>query len=151
MTEAETLVIRPLAPGDEEAWRPLWAAYLAFYSTTVGDKVYRETFRRLTDADTPSMGAFVAEVEGEMVGLVHYLFHDHCWKLEQVVYLQDLFVSRHQRQRGIGQHLIEAVYKMADEAGCPTVYWLTQDFNVEARALYDRIAEHTPFVKYQRA
>jgi len=30
------------------------------------------------------------------------------------------------------------------------VYWLTQDFNHTARNLYDRVAQLTPFIKYQR-
>lgn len=150
MSDSEELVIRPLTPADEPAWRELWAAYLAFYGTTLGDKIYRTTFQRYTATDEPDMQALVAEVEGEMAGLVHFIFHRHGWHQEKVVYLQDLFVSRQQRQRGIGRHLIEHVYKAADQAGCPSVYWLTQDYNVEARALYDQVAHVTPFVKYQR-
>jgi hypothetical protein len=42
------------------------------------------------------------------------------------------------------------VYAEADAAGCPIVYWLTQDFNATARRLYDRVAHVTPFIKYQR-
>jgi len=42
------------------------------------------------------------------------------------------------------------VYDAADENGTPTVYWLTQDFNATARQLYDRIANVTPFIKYNR-
>ena len=150
MTQTDELVIRPLTAGDREPWRELWAGYLAFYGTSLGSKVYDHTFARLTDPDDPAMQALVAEVEGEMAGLVHFILHDHCWKPEGVIYLQDLFVKKTQRQRGIGRFLIDAVYKAGDEMGRPTVYWLTQDFNVEARALYDQIGVHTPFVKYQR-
>ena len=54
------------------------------------------------------------------------------------------------RGQGVGRALIEAVYAAADAAGCPSVYWMTQEFNAEARKLYDRIATLTPFIKYQR-
>ena len=37
-----------------------------------------------------------------------------------------------------------------DAAGTPAVYWLTQDFNTQARQLYDRIAAVTPFIRYNR-
>ena len=50
----------------------------------------------------------------------------------------------------MGRALIEAVYGAADERGAPSVYWLTQDFNETARVLYDRVANLTPFIKYQR-
>jgi len=46
--------------------------------------------------------------------------------------------------------LIKAVYRAADDNGTPTVYWNTQHFNETARQLYDRIAQLTPFIKYQR-
>ena len=49
-----------------------------------------------------------------------------------------------------GRALIEAVYAAADANGTPFVYWLTQDFNTQARQLYDRIAKVTPFIRYQR-
>ena len=151
MSDADELVFRQLTPGDEAQWRELWAGYLAFYGTTLGDKVYRTTFDRLTSPEVTDLNAFVAEIDGELTGLVHYIYHSHCWRPEGVVYLQDLFVRRDQRQRGIGRYLIEAVYKKADEVGTPTVYWLTQDYKTNARALYDQVAEVTPFIKYQRA
>ena len=150
MTDHDTLIIRPLTRGDEDAWRELWAGYLAFYSTTLGDKIYRTTFDRYVSEDEPDMRALVAEVEGELAGLAHMILHRHGWHIEKVMYLQDLFVARLQRQRGIARHLIDHVYKLADDIGCPSVYWTTQDFNVEARALYDQVGHLTPFVKYTR-
>ena len=54
------------------------------------------------------------------------------------------------RGTGVGRALIEAVYEAADTEGAPSVYWLTQDFNTEARKLYDRIGQVSPFIKYGR-
>ena len=84
------------------------------------------------------------------VGITHYLFHRHCWRVENVCYLQDLYVDADTRGTGVGRALIEAVYEAADDAGCPSVYWLTQRFNELGRRLYDRIGEWTPFIKYTR-
>jgi GNAT superfamily N-acetyltransferase len=92
----------------------------------------------------------IATLDGRPVGLVHYLFHRHGWKIENVCYLQDLYADPEVRGKGIGRALIEAVYAAADAEGCPNVYWLTQDFNETARRLYDRIGKLTPFVKYTR-
>jgi GNAT superfamily N-acetyltransferase len=74
----------------------------------------------------------------------------HCWRVENVCYLQDLYADPEVRGTGVGRQLIEAVYAAADAEGCPTVYWMTQTFNETARKLYDRIGEATPFMKYQR-
>lgn len=142
--------IRPLRAGDEAEWRELWTAYLDFYETSVDAPVYRATFARLLSDDPNEFQGLVVERDGRLIGLVHYLFHRHCWRVENVVYLQDLYVAPEARGGGVGRALIEAVYAEADKARCPAVYWLTQDFNAPARRLYDRVARVTPFIKYQR-
>lgn len=144
------LVIRPLAPEDEAAWRALWTGYLEFYESSVAEEVYAATFARLLPGGSEDMRGLIALKDGVPVGLVHYIFHRHCWRVEDVTYLQDLFVTRDARGTGAGRALIEAVYAAADAAGKPAVYWMTQEFNAPARLLYDRIATKTPFIKYAR-
>jgi GNAT superfamily N-acetyltransferase len=145
-----TLTIRPLRQTDEADWRRLWSGYLAFYETTLPETVYATTFARLLDPARPQQNALVAEQGGRLVGLVHYIFHAHNWRAEDVCYLQDLYVDPETRGTGAGRALIEAVYAAADANGTPAVYWLTQDFNTTARQLYDRIAKVTPFIRYTR-
>ena len=145
-----SLIIRDLRTEDESQWRELWTGYLEFYETTVPEEVYQTYFQRLLGDDPQDYHALVAQKDGALIGLTHYLFHRHGWKIENVIYLQDLYVNKAARGTGAGRALIEAVYARADEAGCPSVYWLTQDFNTTARQLYDRIATKTPFIKYQR-
>ena len=82
--------------------------------------------------------------------LVHYIFHPHNWRTDDVCYLQDLFTLKKQRRKGIAKALIQAVYEAADANGTSSVYWMTQDFNLGARKLYDQVASLTPFIKYQR-
>lgn len=142
--------IRPLRPEDEAEWRRLWTGYLAFYQTTVPEAVYASTFARLLGDDPQDFSALVAEDGGQLLGLTHFLLHRHAWKIENVCYLQDLYVDPQTRGTGLGRALIEAVYARADAAGAPAVYWLTQDFNRQARQLYDRIARVTPFIRYVR-
>lgn len=143
-------MIRPLRPEDEAEWRRLWTGYLAFYQTSLPEPVYLSTFTRLLGDDPQDFSALVAEVDGRLLGLTHYLFHRHAWKVENVCYLQDLHVDPEARGTGLGRSLIEAVYARADAAGSPAVYWLTQDFNTTARQLYDRVAKVTPFIRYIR-
>lgn len=144
------LVIRPIVASDEPEWRRLWTGYLEFYKSKVSDDVYASTFARLLGNEPYDPRGFLAVLDGRPVGLVHYFFHRHCWKIENVCYLQDLFADPAIRGKGVGRALIEAVYRAADEAGCPSVYWTTQEFNYSGRMLYDRIGEKTPFIKYQR-
>lgn len=146
----DDLTVRTLRAEDYDSWCALWRAYLAFYETSVPDAVYDNTFARLLGEDPQDFNGLVAERDGALVGLAHYLFHRHCWRIENVCYLQDLYATVESRGTGVGRALIEAVYARADAAGAPNVYWLTQEFNSTARRLYDRIGSVTPFIKYQR-
>ncbi len=145
-----SVLVRPLRASDEADWRRLWRDYLAFYETEVPEEVYKTYFARLLGDDPQDFSGLVAEVDGRLVGLTHYLFHRHGWKIENTCYLQDLYADPGVRGLGIGRALIEAVYAEADAKGAPSVYWLTQDFNETARRLYDRIGVETPFIKYAR-
>ncbi|RTR05930.1 GNAT family N-acetyltransferase [Halomonas nitroreducens] len=151
--------IRPIRAGDKPEWARLWQDYLSFYDTELPEAVYDSTFSRLLVPEDGEPRAFVVEVPnaaGEeqevpgLVGLVHYLYHAHCWKLTPVCYLQDLFVDPRHRGQGLGRRLIERVFAQASEEEAPDVYWLTQDFNRDARRLYDRVGVLTPFIKYAR-
>lgn len=150
MTGSDALIVRPLDSSDRPAWDDLWTAYLAFYGTTRPKEIFDTYFDRLLGTDPQDFNGLIAELDGTPVGLAHYLFHRHGWKVENVCYLQDVYADPLVRGRGIGRALIEGVYAAADAAGAPAVYWLTQDTNAEARKLYDRIGTLTPFIKYDR-
>jgi len=144
------VVIRPLRWDDEYAWKRLWTAYLTFYETEVDENQYRTTFTRMLSGDPHEFKGLVAELDGELVGIAHYLFHRHGWQESRVCYLQDLYVDPKIRGGGVGKALIEAVYAASDVEGCPKVYWMTQHFNSRARKLYDYVGQRTPFIEYER-
>ncbi len=147
---SNTLTIRPLRPEDRDQWAEMWRDYLAFYETKVPDSTFQSTFARLLGDDPNDFSCFVADLDGQLLGLTHYLFHRHAWKEESVCYLQDLYARPEARGTGVGRALIEAVYEEADRQKAPSVYWLTQENNHTARKLYDRIGKLSPFLKYQR-
>ena len=63
-------------------------------------------------------------------------------------YLQDLFTAPEARGKGVARALIEAIAVEARTHGAARYYWLTQDHNATARALYDRVARHNGFLRY---
>ena len=142
--------VRPLTAADQPEWVRLWRAYLAFYQTELSPEIFDTYFERLLGDDPQDFHGLIAEVDGKPVGLTHYVFHRHGWKVENTCYLQDVYADLNVRGQGVGRALIEAVYSEADIANAPSVYWLTQDFNAEARKLYDRVGSLSPFIKYTR-
>ena len=143
--------IRPIRRTDYEGWRPLWDGYNAFYgrsgATSLPEEITQTTWERFFDAAEP-VHALVAEKEGRLAGLAHYLYHRSTTRLRDVCYLQDLFTAPKLRGLGVGRRLIHAVYDAARAAGCPRVYWQTQVTNQPGRALYDKVAQHAGFIVY---
>jgi GNAT superfamily N-acetyltransferase len=141
--------VRALEPSDRAQWDVLWAGYLEFYEHDLPREITDLLWRRLMDpADQPH--GLVAVDGDQVAGFVHYHFHLSTWSVAGYCYLEDLFVARAARGKGAGRALIEAVYRAADERGATRVYWHTQDKNTHARALYDKVAELSPFVQYRR-
>jgi GNAT superfamily N-acetyltransferase len=143
------VAIRPLGPEDRADWEPLWAGYLAFYEATIPSTVTETTWARLNDPAEP-MHALGAFVDGQLVGIVHYLFHRSTWTTGDYCYLQDLFTAEAARGRGAGRALIQAVNERARAASASRVYWLTQEGNATARALYDKLADRSGFIQYRK-
>ena len=112
--------------------------------------MYNLAFERLLCDDENEFHGMLALIDGKPVGLVHTLTHRHGWYENKVIYLQDLFTIKEVRGQGVGRALIEEVYRRADLAGTPKVYWLTASDNIGARRLYDKIAKDTKFIKYAR-
>lgn len=142
--------VRPLTADDRAGWEALWTGYLEFYRVGIPPEVTEETWRRLLDPGGGMHGLCAAGEAGELVGIVHYLFHPVTWAIAHRCYLEDLFVASAARRTGIGRRLIEAVYAEADARGADQVYWLTEEGNATARRLYDRVGRLTAFVKYRR-
>jgi len=141
--------IRPLAATDRTAWEPLWQGYLTFYKASLSGEITDATFARLTGGQEP-MGGFVAERDGKLIGIVHWVTHRSTWNTRDICYQQDLFTVPEARGSGAGRQLIEAVNAMARVKGCFRVYWQTHESNLQAQALYDKVAEKSGFIVYRQ-
>lgn len=141
--------IRPPCADDRPAWDELWQGYLRFYRSRLEPQVTELTWTRLVDPAQQPHG-LVAELDGRLVGFAHYLFHPSTWSETGYCYLEDLFTLPDARGRGVGRALIEAVAAEAEAAGASRLYWHTQEFNADGRALYDTLARRTSFIVYER-
>ena len=152
MTAGE-VTIRPVTRDDYDQWLPLWEGYNAFYEragpTALAPQITAMTWARFFDAYEPVHG-LVAESDGRLIGLTHFLFHRSTTAIEPLCYLQDLFTSEAARGKGVGRALIDAVYDRARLAGSPRVYWQTHETNHTAMLLYDKVAERSGFVVYRK-
>ncbi len=146
---SDPLIVRPVAPTDLAQWALLWEGYNRFYERTLPTAITDMTWSRFFDAYEP-VHALVAERDGQLLGLVHYIFHRSTTMIGPTCYLQDLFTGKAARGQGVGRALIEAVYQRARDAGAPRVYWQTHETNSTAMKLYDQVAERSGFVVYRK-
>lgn len=137
--------ISPPVPEDRAAWEVLARGYRDFYMTPTSDDEFSAAWDRLMAAR--SILGLAAKIDGELVGIAHYLYHDSVWT-PKVCYLQDLFTKPSARGRGVGTALIQAVASRARQHGATRYYWLTQDHNATARAVYDKLAHNKGFIRY---
>ena len=141
--------VRPLRETDHAVWTQLWRGYLDFYKTQLSDAQYALTWQRIHDASEPQFG-YLAEVAGQLEGLVHIIFHRSGWTAAPSCYLQDLYVNPDARGTQVGKALIEHATRVAIAAGSSGVYWLTHETNTVAMRLYDRVAVKTGFLQYRK-
>ena len=146
------LLVRAVRREDFPGWSGLWEGYNAFYGrhgeTALPRPVTKMTWARFFDSYEP-MHAIVAERDGVLVGLAHFIFHRSTIQIAPTCYLNDLFTLESARGRGVARALLDVVYERAAAAGSGRVYWLTHETNGTAMRLYDKVAERSGFVVYR--
>ncbi|WMY76605.1 GNAT family N-acetyltransferase [Buttiauxella selenatireducens] len=146
----QTVQVRALDASDYAAWRVLWQGYLSFYNTQLSDELSQLTWQRMCDPAEPmfALGAF--DEQGKMLGFTHMVYHRGTWSADDHCYLEDLFTAPESRGKGVGCALIEAVYQHAQAKGSQRVYWHTHETNAAGQALYDKLADKSGFIQYQK-
>ncbi len=149
---APALRLGPLRPQDRADWEPLARGYKAFYETDVDDAGYDAAWQRLMGGGVMlGLGAWLpGDAAGQperLVGIAHALFHASTWADTQC-YLQDLFTADDVRGQGVAGALISHLATLAHARGADRLHWLTHHTNARARRLYDRVAAHKGFIRY---
>lgn len=139
------VAIAPLQATDRARLEELARGYKAFYKTDTPATEYERAWQRLSAQD--GVFGLGAKQGGQLVGLAHYLFHASTWA-QSVCYPQDLYTVPSARGAGVARALIEATAERARQHGAQRFYWLTQENNVVARRLYEKVARYNGFIRY---
>jgi GNAT superfamily N-acetyltransferase len=142
------IVVRPLESADRDDWMPLWLSYQTFYRVSLSNEVTDHLWSQISKPGGKVRG-LGADVDGNLVGIVHFLFHPSTWSMTGYCYLEDLFTAPDSRIKGIGRALISAVVEEARAVGTDKVYWQTHETNAVAQVLYNRVANRSGFVVYE--
>jgi GNAT superfamily N-acetyltransferase len=85
----------------------------------------------------PVWKAFVAEVDGFVVGFALYYVRYSTWKGSRL-YLEDLIVTEIMRGKGIGKLLFDRLIQEASELSFNGMSWQVLDWNVPAIKFYNK-------------
>lgn len=85
----------------------------------------------------PVWWAFVAEVDGNVVGFALYYIRYSTWK-GQRLYLEDILVNEPFRSKGIGKLLFEQLIKEAKEKEFSGMVWQVLNWNESAINFYKK-------------
>ncbi|CAI7663086.1 unnamed protein product [Penicillium bialowiezense] len=147
-------MITKLDRSDFDEWAALFRDYITFYETSIPEDQYRKTFERImdlkSDLDALVMRQQAAESgkKNKIIAFAHFFPEQTPWSEKKILLLNDLFVDPALRGKGQGRKMIQAVADIAKEMGCLRLQWLTKHDNLNARRLYDTMAD-SQFVQYR--
>jgi GNAT superfamily N-acetyltransferase len=87
--------------------------------------------------ERPVWWAFVAEVQGDVVGFALYYIRYSTWK-GQAMYLEDILITNDWRGKGIGKLLFDRLIEEAKEKKFNRIIWQVLDWNEPAINFYKK-------------
>ena len=143
-SEPMPVVVRPAAEPDRERWADLYRGYAAFYEVPAPDLDH--LWQRISQGH--ELECFVAELDGDVVGLAHVRAFARPLEGDWGGFLDDLYVDPDRRGTGAGEAMVEHLRGLARQRGWGVVTWITAADNTVARRVYDRLATAQPWVTY---
>jgi ribosomal protein S18 acetylase RimI-like enzyme len=139
--DLQDLIIRDLEESDFNSWSVLWDKNNLGHENLA---VTQTTWKRLLDKNS-SVNGLVAEANGQLAGLIHYILHPTTGHIEPVCYMQDVYVDEPYRQNGIARKMVEQLVNIARKEQWARLYWLAENNNIAAQKLYKNIGVKLDF------
>ena len=87
----------------------------------------------------PDFECLVAEEGPQLVGLLVYYFVPFTYRAKPNVIIKELYVADGHRSKGVGQLLMKAIAKEAEQAGCGVIKWWVAKWNDRGIQFYERL------------
>jgi ribosomal protein S18 acetylase RimI-like enzyme len=86
----------------------------------------------------PKCHVLLADINGEILGLLSYLLRPDLYHGGDTAYIAELIVSEKARDQGVGNALMETLFRRLEALGCPEVSVSTMPDNEGAIKFYKR-------------
>lgn len=141
--------VAALQQGDRVQWEKLYYAYAEFYNVPMNEEILDNVWQWIFDPAQPFFSLIAKDEAGFGVGLMHYRAMASPLRGKHVGFLDDLFVDPQCRGSGVVDLLFDRLKQEAKTQGWPFTRWITAENNYRGRAVYDRVADKTPWQTYQ--
>ena len=135
-------MIREIQLKDRERWEKLYRGYATFYKVEMNEKILQTVWKWLNDSNHELQGIGY-EANDKLVGLAHYRKLLRPLKGKYIGYLDDIFVDPEYRGRKIGEKLLNKIKEISKANNWNLVRWQTDEDNLRAKKLYDKVAKKT--------
>ena len=88
-------------------------------------------------SENPLFHTFVAEIDGEIVGIALYYYRYSTWK-GKTIHLEDLIVNERMRGGGVGFALYSEIIKQGKKENVRRIEWNVLDWNTPAIDFYEK-------------
>ena len=88
-------------------------------------------------SENPLFQCFVADVDGEIIGMALYYYRYSTWK-GKTIHLEDLIVKENKRGTGVGFALYKEIIKQGKAENVRRIEWNVLDWNTLAVDFYEK-------------
>jgi GNAT superfamily N-acetyltransferase len=131
-----------VTPDDLVDLLPLMRAYCTFYESDPADEALRAMATAFLDEASGGTQLIARDTSGSALGHATLLWSWDTTLGEPLAVMEDLFVTREARGRGVGAALIGACRRLAADRGIRWLAWETAPDNAIAQRLYDGLGAH---------
>lgn len=89
--------------------------------------------------DPPDFQAFVAELNGALVGMLVFYLVPFTATAKPTLYVKELYVTEATRGQHVGEHLMRAAAREATARACGAIRWTVANWNTAGQRFYDRL------------
>ena len=132
----EKLIIRPAEEKDISTIYSFIKEIAEFEKLSHEVEATEEGLKKYLFGERPYAEVLIAEYEGEPAGHAFFFHNFSTFVGRPGIYLEDLYVRKHLRGKGIGKALLLSLIKLAKERNCGRVEWAVLDWNKPAIDFY---------------
>ncbi|MEM7726410.1 MAG: GNAT family N-acetyltransferase [Cyanobacteria bacterium P01_A01_bin.45] len=133
---AKDLVLRFAQPEDCKALFDLIKALAEYEKLSDAVTGNADALQDHLFGEKPYIEAVVAEYSHQIVGFALFFHNYSTFLTKPGIYLEDLFVLKEYRGKGIGKALLTKVGEIAKERNCGRFEWSVLDWNEPAKKFY---------------